>query len=410
MPGLSLIGADGVPDVIRGEETQILGQIERAPAAGATRHAVVLPGTHSKWAFVEGGRIVWFATFMTGEVFGLLKEHSILGRLMTGDAPDAGAFARGLAYAPGGPGGLLKRLFSVRTLGLFDRLPASAGASYLSGLLIGSELGEALACLPAGEVREVTVIGEIRAGRALPDGDRGGRPRGPDRHGGGERARATGDRAGGGVDRVTAWQERLAALPLIAILRGIRPEEAVAIGTALVEAGFVAIEVPLNSPAPLVSIERLAAACGERALIGAGTVLEPAQVAEIAAAGGRLIVMPHGDPAVIATAKAAGLLCMPGVATPTEAFAALRAGADALKLFPAEALPPAVVKAWRAVLPATVWLLPVGGIAPETMAPYLAAGANGFGLGSALYRAGMAAGEVGERARAFRDAHAAAVG
>jgi 2-dehydro-3-deoxyphosphogalactonate aldolase len=209
---------------------------------------------------------------------------------------------------------------------------------------------------------------------------------------------------------VTAWQERLAKLPLVAILRGITPDEAVAVGEALVAAGFVALEVPHNSPAPLASIERLAAAIGERALIGAGTVLAPARVSQVAAAGGRLIVMPHGDPAVIATAKAAGLLCVPGVATPTEAFAALAAGADALKLFPAEALPPAVVKAWRAVLPADVWLLPVGGIAPETMAPYLAAGASGFGLGSALYRAGMSAAEVGARARTFRDAYDGARG
>ena len=209
---------------------------------------------------------------------------------------------------------------------------------------------------------------------------------------------------------MTAWQGRLAALPLIAILRGIRPAEALPVGAALIAAGFVAIEVPLNSPEPLASIGQLAAAFGERALIGAGTVLDPAQVGQVGAAGGRLIVMPHGDPTVIAAAKAAGLLCVPGVATPTEAFAALAAGADALKLFPAEALPPAVVKAWRAVLPATVWLLPVGGITPATLAPYLAAGASGFGLGSALYRAGMSAPEVAERARAFRDAYAVAAG
>ena len=161
VPGLSLIGTDGVPDVIRGEETQILGQIGgRVGAAGGDRMAIVLPGTHSKWALVEDGRIVWFATFMTGELFGVLKEHSILGRLMAGDAPDEAAFARGLAYARAGPGALLKRLFSARTLGLFDRLPASAGASYLSGLLIGSEIGEALPCLPAGAVGAVTVIGD----------------------------------------------------------------------------------------------------------------------------------------------------------------------------------------------------------------------------------------------------------
>jgi 2-dehydro-3-deoxyphosphogalactonate aldolase len=204
---------------------------------------------------------------------------------------------------------------------------------------------------------------------------------------------------------MTAWQEHLARLPLIAILRGIRPDEAVPVGAALLAAGFVALEVPLNSPDPLATIAQLAEAFGERALIGAGTVLDQAQARQVATAGGRLIVMPHGAPEVIAAAKAAGLLCIPGVATPTEAFAALAAGADALKLFPAEALAPPVVKAWRAVLPPEVWLLPVGGITPSILAPYLAAGANGFGLGSALYRAGMSAPEVAERAQAFRDAY-----
>jgi 2-dehydro-3-deoxyphosphogalactonate aldolase len=206
---------------------------------------------------------------------------------------------------------------------------------------------------------------------------------------------------------VNALQQRLAPLPLIAILRGVRPAEAIPIGEALIDAGFVALEVPLNSPEPFDSIARLAAAFGDRALIGAGTVLTAEQVEQVAGAGGRLLVMPHGDPALIRAAKARGLLCVPGVATPTEAFAALAAGADALKLFPAEALPPQVVKAWRAVLPNEVWLLPVGGIAPATMAPYLAAGANGFGLGSALYRAGMSAPEVASSARAFAEADAA---
>jgi 2-dehydro-3-deoxyphosphogalactonate aldolase len=201
-------------------------------------------------------------------------------------------------------------------------------------------------------------------------------------------------------------QERLAPLPLIAILRGVRPDEAVAIGEALVDAGFRAIEVPLNSPEPLASIAALAEAFGERVLIGAGTVLDPAEVGGIAGAGGRLIVMPHADLAIVHAAKARGLLCVPGVATPSEAFAALAAGADALKMFPAEALPPAVVKAWRAVLPKEVWLLPVGGITPERMAPYLAAGANGFGLGSALYQPGLPTAEVAARAEAFAAAWA----
>jgi 2-dehydro-3-deoxyphosphogalactonate aldolase len=202
-------------------------------------------------------------------------------------------------------------------------------------------------------------------------------------------------------------KQRLEPLPLIAILRGIRPAEAIEVGRALIDAGFLAIEVPLNSPEPLASIARLADAFGERALIGAGTVLQPRQVDQIAEAGGRLIVMPHGAPAIIRAVKRRGLFCVPGVATSTEAFAALEAGADGLKLFPAEALPPAVVKAWRAVLAKEVWLLPVGGITPETMAAYVAAGASGFGLGSALYRPGMSPAAVAASALAFATAYRA---
>ena len=197
------------------------------------------------------------------------------------------------------------------------------------------------------------------------------------------------------------FEQAMAALPLIAILRGVRPDEAAAIGGALADAGFALIEVPLNSPEPFRSIEILAQALGPRALVGAGTVLRAADTARIAAAGGALCVMPHGDPLVIGAAKEAGLVCLPGVATPTEAFAALAAGADGLKLFPAEALPPAVVKAWGAVLPKGTRLCPVGGIEPATMAAYVAAGAAGFGLGSALYKPGMEAAEVAGRARAF---------
>jgi 2-dehydro-3-deoxyphosphogalactonate aldolase len=190
-------------------------------------------------------------------------------------------------------------------------------------------------------------------------------------------------------------------LPLIAILRGLRPDEAAGIGQALFDAGFRIIEVPLNSPEPLRSIVNLADRFGDLALIGAGTVLNPQAVDDVAAANGRLIVMPHGDGPVIRQAKAKGLYCLPGVATPTEAFAALAAGADGLKMFPGELLPPAAIKAWRAVLPPDLALLPVGGITPEKMAAYHDAGATGFGLGSALYKPGMTAAEVGQRAGTF---------
>jgi len=203
---------------------------------------------------------------------------------------------------------------------------------------------------------------------------------------------------------------RLAPLPLVAILRGVEPEDAPPVGEALLEAGFVAIEVPLNSPEPFASIRALAETVGGRALIGAGTVLASGQVARVADAGGRLIVMPHGDPAIVREAKAGGLFCVPGVATPTEAFAALDAGADALKLFPAEALPPVVVKAWRAVLPRDAWLFPVGGITTTAIQPYLLAGADGFGLGSALFRPEMPIGTIRANALAFAAAYRAAVG
>lgn len=196
-------------------------------------------------------------------------------------------------------------------------------------------------------------------------------------------------------------ESALQQLPLVAILRGIKPDEVEAVADALYAEGFRVIEVPLNSPQALDSIGRLARRMPEDALIGAGTVLSADAVRDVQIAGGRVIVMPHADVAVIRVAKARGLACIPGVATPTEAFAALQAGADAVKLFPAELITPPVVKAMRAVLPRELRLLPVGGVTPETMAVYRQAGAAGFGLGSALYAPGMAAAEVGQRARAF---------
>ena len=188
---------------------------------------------------------------------------------------------------------------------------------------------------------------------------------------------------------------------LIAILRGVQPHEVVAIGHVLYDAGFRIVEVPLNSPDPLASIRALRRALPSDCLVGAGTVLSVQAVVDVAAAGGQLIVMPHSDPAVIRAAGAAGLACAPGVATLTEAFAALAAGAGLLKLFPAEALSPAVLKAWRAVVPPTVPLAPVGGIGPASIAAYAAAGASGFGLGSALYRPGDGAADVARNAAAF---------
>ena len=198
-----------------------------------------------------------------------------------------------------------------------------------------------------------------------------------------------------------AFDAAFARCPLIAILRGVRPDEVEEIGEALVAAGFAIIEVPLNSPDPLDSIARLARRFAGRAVIGAGTVLRAADVAAVAAAGGTVIIAPNADMRVIAAAAGRGLVALPGIATPTEAFAALEAGAAALKLFPAEAASPATLKAMRAVLPPGTRVLPVGGIVPEAMAVWRTAGAAGFGLGSALYAPGMAAAEVGARAAAF---------
>jgi 2-dehydro-3-deoxyphosphogalactonate aldolase len=188
---------------------------------------------------------------------------------------------------------------------------------------------------------------------------------------------------------------------LVAILRGIRPDEAVAVTAALEAAGLAIVEVPLNSPDPLVSIAALAREFGDRMLVGAGTVMTEAQVADIAAAGGKLIVTPHADAAVVRAAKRRGLLAVPGFFTPAEAFAMLAAGADGLKLFPAEAASPAMLRAIRAVLPTGTMVFPVGGIDASNMSTWRAAGAAGFGIGSAIYKPGDTPEIVGAKARSL---------
>jgi 2-dehydro-3-deoxyphosphogalactonate aldolase len=198
---------------------------------------------------------------------------------------------------------------------------------------------------------------------------------------------------------MTSFRTRLQRAPLIAILRGITPDEAESVGAALIEAAFEIIEVPLNSPTPLATIERLAARFGGAALIGAGTVLSANDVDAVGDAGGRLIVMPHSDTEVVRRAKARDLVCVPGFATPTEAFAVIAAGADALKLFPAEGSSPAVLKSLRAVLPRGTPIIPVGGIDERSFEVWLAAGAAGFGIGSALYKPGVTADVLRARAQ-----------
>ncbi|HEV2219206.1 MAG TPA: 2-dehydro-3-deoxy-6-phosphogalactonate aldolase [Casimicrobiaceae bacterium] len=198
-------------------------------------------------------------------------------------------------------------------------------------------------------------------------------------------------------------EDYLVPLPLVAVLRGITPEEIPVVAEALRAEGFRILEVPLNSPQPFESIGRLARGFGDRCLVGAGTVLDVGDVARVRDAGGRLIVMPHADVAILREAKRLQMICLPGVATPTEAFAALAAGADALKMFPAEAMVPAALRAWRAVLPEGTRVFPVGGIRPDNMGPWWAEGAAGFGTGSNLYRPGAP-----ERVRAGAASYAAA--
>lgn len=199
-------------------------------------------------------------------------------------------------------------------------------------------------------------------------------------------------------------KQTLAKNGLIAILRGLHPSEAQAIGKVLYDAGFRTLEVPLNSPQPFESIRILRASLPADCLVGAGTVLTAQQVEQVKAAGGQVIVMPHSDPHVLRAAKAAGLYLSPGVATPTEAFAALAEGADVLKMFPAEQLGVAVVKAWLAVLPVGTMLIPVGGITPDNMQVFLDAGVSGFGLGSGLFKPGMSPDDVAVRAKAYMQA------
>jgi 2-dehydro-3-deoxyphosphogalactonate aldolase len=189
--------------------------------------------------------------------------------------------------------------------------------------------------------------------------------------------------------------------PLIAIIRGVTPDEAEAIGGAVQEAGIRIIEVPLNSPDPLGSIERLSRKFGDEMLVGGGTVLAAAQVRQVSDAGGQLIVSPNSNPDVIGATAGAGLVSCPGYFTPSEAFAALDAGATGLKLFPAEGASPEVLKAQMAVIPKDVPMIVVGGVKPDNMQPWIDAGAAGFGLGSGLYKPGQSAAETAEKARAY---------
>jgi 2-dehydro-3-deoxyphosphogalactonate aldolase len=336
---------------------------------------------------VRGGKIVGFRTFMTGEIYGLLAQHSILARTLDANAPlDDAAYRCGIARAGDG-GGLLHNAFGMRALGLFGRLSPAESASYLSGLLIGEELGPGTASRRRGDRHW-----RLRARRALCSRPRREGGEGAHVRRGSDVGRPEG--AGMSADRFKAAMREL---PLIAILRGLKPQEAGAIGDVLVEAGFRLIEVPLNSPQPFDSIARLRKRLPQ-AMVGAGTVLTAAEVRDVTAAGGELVVAPNFEREVVVETVRLGMASLPGIMTPTEAFAALAAGAHGLKLFPAELASPAVVKAMLAVLPKGTLMLPVGGIAADNLAGWHAAGASGFGLGSSLYKPGDDAATVRAKA------------
>lgn len=200
---------------------------------------------------------------------------------------------------------------------------------------------------------------------------------------------------------MSQWQLALAANPMIAILRGLEPAQAISVADVLVDCGFRIIEVPLNSPEPIRSIEKIADKYGDQVVVGAGTVLTESDVRDVVTAGGRIIVAPNMDPVVGARSVSLGARWCPGVATPTEAFEALRHGASVLKFFPAEMISPQVISALRAVLPQEAVLAAVGGITPETMRSYYAAGAESFGLGSALFKPAYSMADLKQRATAF---------
>jgi 2-dehydro-3-deoxyphosphogalactonate aldolase len=410
VPGISHKAArGGAPDVMRGEETQLFGSA--TGATGATQERLfLLPGTHSKWAHVCGKTITSFETRMTGEVFDVLSKHSILGKLMDpAQEDDWRAFEAGLIRS-GTPGGLLAHIFTCRTEALAATYPPSSLSSYLSGILVGHELRDGMQS--CSSVSGVTLVGSshlceryrrafvmicgVEAKVML-----------------GHEAVATGlwnicqelHRSSMAIATNKRWCEAVKTCPIVAILRGLEASNAVAIGQALVSAGIKVIEVPLNSPDPFTSIKLLADSCPVDVVVGAGTVLTPEDVDRVAAAGGKVIVSPNTNEAVIRHTKALGLISVPGAFTPTEAFQAIQFGSDAVKAFPGDDLPPLVLRAWRAVLPKSTLLMPTGGVTVDNMADYLEAGVNGFGVGSSIFKPTDSPDQVQKKADSFVLAH-----
>ena len=384
VPGL--IGTDecGVPEVMRGEETEIFGCKD-----DLDHTRLCLPGTHTKWVGVDVGKIAAFSTSMTGDLYRAIRECTIICNSTQIEQRDSEAFLRGVARSKE-PGELAHLIFGVRTLVLTGGIDESSASSYLSGLLIGSEvkarsgtgervhlIGDPVLCLLyATALREFDVDSSLEpVGAAL---------RGL-------------VRIAGKLKMV--MREWLSKCPLISILRGIKTSEVEDVFTELFSAGIVIAEIPLNSPDPLTSIRCAAEVFGKKMLVGAGTVTKVSEVEQVWAAGARLIVSPHADPEVVREAKRIGLIAVPGIGPATEAFAMIRAGADALKLFPADVMGVRMLTGRRAVLPKDTMMVPVGGVDQDTIPIWRNAGADGYGVGSALYMASATSSQVGANAR-----------
>eukprot|EP00941_MAST-03F_sp_MAST-3F-sp1_P004150 g4150.t1 len=437
LPGISrenIKEKEVLEDVMRGEETQIIGASTLLESP-MEKEFFCLPGSHSKWAEVSfsdpyESKIEHFRTYVTGEMYSMVSSHSVIAPLLTSDGTDVSesqehwtesdmlAFEEGLKIARN-EGGLLHNIFRLRAMGVGNEVPSSSKLQQiLSGVLIGSEVEGFRLDFENEDIRKVNIVGSKKlceryqhalslAGFSSTTID-------------GSKAVCAGifhvaktlgvindekmmkEEYNRKDDKIKSYhlnlQSHLQQCPLIAILRGVPPEEAATVGKMLVAAGFSIIEVPLNSPDPLRSIKALVDAVGDEALIGAGTVLSVEDVEKVKSAGGELIISPNTNREVIQATKRAGMISLPGAITPTEAFTALEAGADGLKIFPANIASPSAIKALRAVLPSDCPLIPVGGVDTINFNAFQEAGACGFGIGSFLYSPEMTFGEVEEKA------------
>lgn len=427
IPGL--ISDSALPGVMRGEETQILGALSlRADTLDRADRVALLPGTHSKWVRISGTTVTAFTTCMTGELFALLRTDSTLSRLSTPPPhPDWEAFGRGLDVSaqPTKNGGILNTAFSARALVITGRLAPDEVDDYLSGLLIGDEVAGIARSWLGDETQEILLCGEtglndryrralerfglavtVEVARSAPAGMwqvavAAGLMSGAHRSAVPPTTNHDASKSKPEGQSVHTSSETTVQPGLIAILRGLTTAEANDVGHCLYDAGFRSLEVPLNSPDPLRTIAALRDTLPADCVVGAGTVLTVDEVRQCHAAGAQIIVSPNTNPAVIAETVRLGMASFPGAATPSDAFAAIEAGAENVKIFPAEQVGRGGLKAWTAVLPSRIALLPVGGVDASNLGAWVAAGATGFGIGSSLYAPGIGVEDLRRRADAL---------